>query len=79
MVILAINMGEEVKEVQKFADDMGIKFPVIIDNTGDFVTLFQVRVRPTSVFINKEGVVTNIIQGLVTPEALKREFSIALK
>jgi argininosuccinate synthase len=79
MVIIGVDMGEELAEVKQYANEVGIRYPVIIDNTGDFVTAFQVRVRPTTIFINKEGLVTAVIQGLVTPDMLERELNNALK
>jgi cytochrome c biogenesis protein CcmG, thiol:disulfide interchange protein DsbE len=79
MTVIGVDMGEELAEVKKYAAEMKISYPVLIDTTGDYTTMFQVRVRPTTFFINKEGVITSIIQGLVTPETLKRELAVALK
>lgn len=79
MTVIAISMGEELKDVKPYAEKKGMKFPVLIDSKGDYVTMFKVRVRPTTIVINKEGIITNVTQGLFSPEAMKRELANALK
>jgi thioredoxin-related protein len=71
LTIIAVNWNENVPEVQDFVKQFKIGFPVVIDNTGDLISQFRVQLHPHSVFINQEGIITNIIPGLVEEQLLK--------
>lgn len=72
-------MNDELGEVQKFVQDFKVPFPIVIDNTGDLVYKYRVRGHPTTIFLNKEGVITAIIAGYTSPERLQEEISKASK
>jgi thioredoxin-related protein len=71
MTVVAINWGETEQEVNGFIKEFKLPFPVTIDKTGDLITKFRARYHPHSVFINKEGVITGIVPGLVTPQMMQ--------
>lgn len=79
MTVIGVSMDEELNTVKDYAKQRGMQYPIIIDSTGDQVVNFRVRVRPTTIFINKEGMITAIVQGLSTPEILAKELTKALK
>lgn len=56
LVILAVNCGEDEKTVQKFVQDNGYAFPVILDEQGEIQSLFGgITSIPLTVVIDEEG------------------------
>jgi hypothetical protein len=48
---------------------------VPLDSKGDVRDLYQVRGMPTSVFIDRDGLVASTWAGLLTPDKLKELLS----
>jgi len=71
LTIIAVNWNEGIVDVQDFIKEFKIPFPVVIDNTGDLISQFRVQLHPHSIFINREGIITSIIPGLVEEQVLK--------
>ena len=78
LAVVGINMNDDPAEVNKFIGQVKIPYSVVIDNTGDLTFKYRVRGHPTSIFINKTGVITGMVNGLATPEVLAQELSKAL-
>ncbi|OJV92443.1 MAG: hypothetical protein BGO39_31470 [Chloroflexi bacterium 54-19] len=80
LVILGVNMREDAGTVAGRVDKAGLKYPVVLDGNGDVTNRYQVRVFPTSLFIDKNGIVQRIILGPLTEDtirsALDRVYSI---
>jgi len=75
LTIVGVDWGETEQEVASFKSEFKVPFPLTIDKTGDLITLFRAPYHPYNVFINKEGVITGIVPGLVTPEMMKSQLS----
>ena len=58
--IIAVNgTGETKEEVQRWARERGLSFPVALNKTPtDLVTMFNVKAYPTNVVYNREGKVS---------------------
>jgi len=56
-IILAINAGDSLDATQAFMDELNLTFPAILDEKGDIVDLYEVRVFPTTIWIDGEGIV----------------------
>ncbi|WP_210471792.1 peroxiredoxin [Sporosarcina sp. 6E9] len=66
--ILAINMtkterggGDKVEKVEGFVDDLNLTFPVLLDEDGEVMKLYQVMAYPTTYMINPEGIITEVV------------------
>lgn len=57
LAILAVNAGESAEAVGEYMRELGLTFPAILDPDGEIVDLYGVRVFPTTVWIDAEGVV----------------------
>ena len=79
LTIIGVNMNDDPGEVKKFVGDSKIPYPIVIDNTGDLTFKYRVRGHPTSIFINKSGLITGIVNGLASPQVLEEELGKALK
>ncbi|MFC2018761.1 peroxiredoxin family protein [Chloroflexota bacterium] len=55
LVILGINKGESVAKVERFAEDNGISFPILLDGDEAVSQRYGVRSIPASVLIDKDG------------------------
>ena len=61
LVVLAIDLQENVAQVNAFAEDFGMKFPIVIDRTGQVADAWRIggpiEGIPASYFIDTEGIV----------------------
>ena len=78
--ILAIN--STVQDTQTNANDIiqtnNLTFPVLFDLEGNATTAYQIRALPTSFFIDREGIIREVVVGGPLPEASLRERIIRL-
>lgn len=73
VVVLSINATDlefSRKDVEEFAGEHGITFPIMLDEKGEVSISYEVLTIPTSYIINEEGVITDQIIGPVTEEML---------
>jgi thiol-disulfide isomerase/thioredoxin len=57
VVILGVNKLEPVAVIPPFADELQIRFPLIVNTKGDIANRYAARNIPTSFFINTDGTV----------------------
>lgn len=55
--ILAVNNRETAEQVQGFADDLSLTFPMVMDIRGEIQDLYEVEFYPTTFLINAEGTI----------------------
>ncbi|MCG2769448.1 MAG: TlpA family protein disulfide reductase [Anaerolineae bacterium] len=72
-VILAVSMGEGKDKVSSFVSQKGMSFPVLLDSSRDVARRYLVRAIPTSVMIDRDGVVQRIIVGMMHESQLRAE------
>ena len=72
--VLAVNLTdqENVKDVQKFAVELGLPFPVLLDRKGAVRERYELTTIPTSVFIDSAGVIRVVNSGPISSSALDR-------
>jgi cytochrome c biogenesis protein CcmG, thiol:disulfide interchange protein DsbE len=73
-VVLAINMTaqDNALNIAPFLAEYGLNFPVLLDETGEISTVYQLRSLPSSYFINRAGVISEVVIGGPMAEALLR-------
>jgi len=52
-----VDIGEGREVVRAFAQEHGLTFPILLDETGAVAQIYRVRGVPTSFFINRQGVI----------------------
>ena len=52
-----MDIGEGQEIVQAFAQEQGLTFPIPLDTTGAVAQGYSVQGVPTSLFIDREGVI----------------------
>jgi thiol-disulfide isomerase/thioredoxin len=55
--IVAVNLQEDRKTVQRFVDELGVSFPVLLDTTGRIGATYGARSIPTTYIVDREGFV----------------------
>jgi len=78
IVVLAVNLTDtemSKKNVQKFADEYGITFPVVLDVDSETSLLYKINPIPTSYMIDKEGMITHKQYGAMTYEMMMKKFN----
>lgn len=64
--ILAINNAETLEDVVGFREELGLTFPLVMDEKGDINFLYNVQGYPTTIVINRDGVIVAIHPGALT-------------
>jgi len=65
---LAVNIAQSDFEVQRFTDQYGLDFPVVIDKTKSVMEAYNINPLPTTMLINSEGKIEKIITGEMTEQ-----------
>ena len=55
--IVAVNLQEDRSSVQRFVDEYGLSFPVLLDTTGRVGATYGARSIPTTYIVDREGFV----------------------
>ena len=73
-IVLAVNntFQDNLREIVPFATQYNLTFPILLDETGDTSRAYQVRSLPSSYFINRYGVITEVVIGGPMSETLLR-------
>ena len=61
--ILAVNIAESDLKVRTFAEQYGMTFPTLIDQKKSVMRAYSIRPLPTTILINPDGEIINIITG----------------
>lgn len=79
LVVIGVDLNDTPEETRSFMREFKMDYPVLIDTTGDLVYQYRVRGRPTSFFINRDGVITGVVPGPLTSQLLDQELAKGLK
>lgn len=71
LVVLAVNARESESLVRPFIEANQFTFPVLLDPAGSVVNQYQVRSFPTTVIIDRDGIVRHVQIGLISEEELE--------
>lgn len=72
--VLAVNMTyqDDPLAVVPFLDEQGLTFPVLLDETGEMAHAYQLRSLPSSFFVDRDGIINEVVIGGPMAEALLR-------
>lgn len=69
--VLAVNIAQSDFEVQSFADQYDLSFPVVIDKSKSVMSAYNINPLPTTILVNPEGKVEKIITGEMTEQDIE--------
>jgi peroxiredoxin len=70
-VILGIDVQESQDVIQPYVDELGITFPILLDKQGKTTAAYKIRGLPTSIFIDRQGVIRHVHLGPLTEKNIK--------
>jgi peroxiredoxin len=68
--VLAVDFNEPADQVQTFADDLDLNFPILLDPGGAVQELYRVRGYPTTFFVDADGVIQILHIGEMSADTL---------
>jgi peroxiredoxin len=77
--ILAVNAGDNPKKVPAFAKKNPMAFPILIDKNNAVSNLYQIAGFPTTIIIDRQGKIRDIITGAVNRSTLAAKVEAVLK
>ncbi len=70
VAFLVVDIAEESEEmVAQFMKERGLTIPVVMNQTGDVATLYNISTLPTTFILDREGVVRSITVGAFSSKA----------
>ncbi len=72
--VLAVNMTyqDAPLDVMPFVNEQKLTFPILLDETGEMANAYQLKSLPSSFFLNREGIINEVVIGGPMAEALLR-------
>ena len=55
--IIGVNMREDKLVVEKFVQGLNVTFQIVLDSDGKLVSTYNIIAKPTTFFIDKEGII----------------------
>lgn len=73
-MVLAVNMTyqDNPQSVLPFTRENNLTFPVLLEETGEMARKYELRSLPSSFFINRDGIIQEVVIGGPMSEALLR-------
>ena len=73
-IVLAVNMTSQdaAEKIAPFVNEQALTYPILLDETGDMATAYQMKSLPSSFFINRDGIINEVVIGGPMAEALLR-------
>jgi peroxiredoxin len=81
LTVLAVNstFQDQAEAAVKFAAEMGVTFPMLLDTDGAVSRRYLLRALPTTFFIDRRGVIRSvIIGGPMSPATLESQVELLL-
>jgi len=77
LVIIGINNTptDQPDRVADFVADMGVTFPIVLDESGEVGKTYNVLGLPTTVFIDRDGLVNEVFTGPINQAYIEAKLS----
>jgi thiol-disulfide isomerase/thioredoxin len=79
VAFIAVNVGETPEQAQAFVDELGLRFPVALDEDLTLADHFTLRGQPTTIVLNPEGEVAYHHTGVINQALLAEQVMAALE
>lgn len=63
LVLIGVNFGEAEEPVTRYAREIGVSFPLALDQNMAVARRYQVQGLPTTIFVDRKGVIRDLIMG----------------
>jgi cytochrome c biogenesis protein CcmG/thiol:disulfide interchange protein DsbE len=74
LVVLAVNMTyqDDYNAIGPFVKEYQLSFPILLEETGEVAKKYELRSLPSSFFIDRDGIIQEVVIGGPMSEALLR-------
>ncbi len=79
VAFLGVNQGEDAATVTNFGNQFNITYPLLVDQSNEINRLYNVRGLPTTIFIDGNGVVREVVVGIISQAVLEDRIQGMLK
>lgn len=69
--IVAVSLDATQLVVKRFIDEYGLTFPVPFDKSGEVKDLYKIGPIPSTLFINPQGEIVEVVEGALTLDRLE--------
>jgi peroxiredoxin len=69
--VIGVNQGESADTVQEFGVRQAISYPLLVDDDNTVNLDYNINSLPTTIFIDADGVVQEVIVGIVNQAVLE--------
>jgi peroxiredoxin len=73
LVILGLNQQESPAVIEPFAEELGMTYPVLLDEQGQVMSEYRILGLPTSVLVDRDGVIQVRHTGTMTANQLESQ------
>ena len=70
ITVIGVNLQQDKKTIEEFARKLNISFQIVLDKTGEVESKYNLLLKPTTYFIDKNGVIVDKKLGELTREDL---------
>lgn len=70
--MIGVNLGENAATVRDWSAQMGLRFTLALDPSGQAATDYRLRGQPTTVIVARDGQIMSIVYGAADLTALER-------
>ncbi|MBI4493284.1 MAG: TlpA family protein disulfide reductase [Chloroflexi bacterium] len=71
LVVLGVNLEEDRPIAQRYADTLGLSFPIVLDRAGEMASRYNLTALPTTYFVDREGTIRDVNIGALTAKGLR--------
>ena len=61
--LLGVNIDDDSSRAMRMIEELGVKFPVLFDESKEVSKLYQVEAMPVTVLVDREGTVRHVHHG----------------
>ena len=79
ILIIGINLGEKNKTIENFLRRVNVTFPIVKDKDKSIEKSYNILIRPSTFFIDKNGVIVDKRLGEISKEELEERSQKLLK
>ena len=70
LVVLGIDVQEETAQVASFVQEMGVTFPILLDQKAAVTRQYRIQGLPTSILVDADGVIRAVHVGPLTRQEI---------
>lgn len=71
VAFLGINQGEDIATITDFGNEYAVSYPLLVDPDNEVNRLYEITGLPTTIFIDQDGVVRQVVIGILSEAVLQ--------